>query len=731
MKTPRTTRSLLRRTLIASAALAAATAVATPEAHASEATTSASTAVASYLGNKLLSALFSTGGSFLWESVFSGASSTLSATDLATIQGIIDDELTAHELADAKENADAVLKAASEYRRGTTAGDLTNKAQVKVNTILGSTNSLLQDLDDYGMNGSSTYLTMAALRISFLKEQYEIDYALRNIDPITYEYTDSYLSALRDDVANQAMTVLTQLQSFEDTFDAQFGAVTKYADVGYPYWYTNIDGCVDANNIKHNGLEGSAEYCFSGPDGMTCGSSFDVYKCQFGVNGATDWTAYSGSDALDSIGEAQILLQQAKMSYRDSQLAPEYYELRRNITRIADGDFEYCGNGVCGIGEIDSCDADCAGQFDEIGHFSHTTWGDGTLLSTSEARLDWQSDGNLVLYDTTTSPASIRWQADLVGATGYKLVFQSSNGDLVIRNSSNTVIWESGTSDLDSSSRLVLLGKTLYIMDGDGTYETDGTLHGTGAVAWSSDDDPNRYQELESRFCYDTSANKTLLSSNTGYVKWTTGGNLRAYTTSTSGSTLTWSTGTSGAYLCNQEDGNLVIYSAWGQELWSSGTYRGVGGHLVMVGDQLRTTTDSGDLLWVSPTCSGIACTQDNRVASLGTSTFTTLTKSQARTLLENDKARLEWQNTGNLALYNKATGAKIYQSGTAGTGAKLVYGPSGLVVQDSSNLVKWTLAPAGQAGSIALADCNLFAADYSTGEALGATHTSCDDTAN
>ena len=728
MNRTRTHRSLLRRTLIASAlaAATAVTAVATPEAHASEATTSASTAVASYLGNKLLSALFSTGGSFLWESVFSGASSTLSATDLATIQGIIDDELTAHELADAKENADAVLKAASEYRRGTTAGDLTNKAQVKVNTILGSTNSLLQDLDDYGMNGSSTYLTMAALRISFLKEQYEIDYALRNIDPITYEYTDSYLSALRDDVANQAMTVLTQLQSFEETFDAQFSAVSLSATTrandftsacySDPEWSSNASS------------DDSAQYCFSGPDGTTCAGAFYAYKCYSGGDGAWHTTT---ADAAEANVQANILLQQAKMSYRDSQLAPQYYELKRNLTRIADKDFEYCGNGVCGIGEIDSCDADCAGQFDEIGHFSHTTWGDGTLLSTSEARLDWQSDGNLVLYDTTTSPASIRWQADLGGTTGYKLVFQSSNGDLVIRNSSNTILWESGTSDLDSSSRLVLLGKTLYIMDGDGTYETDGTLHGTGAVAWSSDDDPNRYAAREDRFCYDTSATVTVLQSTTGKLKWTTGGNLRAYSTSTSGSTLTWSTGTSGAYLCNQEDGELVIYDVMGATLWSSGTGRGVGGHLVMAGDQLRATTDSGDLLWASPTCSGIACTQDNRVASLGTSTFTTLTKSQARTLLENDKARLEWQNTGNLALYNKATGAKIYQSGTAGTGAKLVYGPSGLVVQDSSNLVKWTLAPAGQAGSIALADCNLFAADYSTGEALGATHTSCDDTAN
>jgi hypothetical protein len=723
----KTARSLLRRTTIASAALAAATAVtavATPEAHA-DAATSGATAVASFLGGKIISGVANLGVSFLWDAVFSDASSSgLTATDVASIQTIVDDELDAHELASEKNAANAVLSLASEYHRGTTSAEL-DAAEAKLigdtgNVgILDATNTLLQNLKDDGMEGSSTYIIMASLRVAFLKELYEVDYARNVLVPGTY--SDSTLGGDLADVASQASAVLTQLQSFEATFDAQFGSVSKYTY--NDDYHANTDGCRDGNGTKRNGWEASTKYCFSGPDGKTCGSSFDVYKCKSSSYGPTDYTAYTPTDELASLAEANILRQQAKMAYRDSQLAPQYYELKRNLTRIADYDFEYCGNGTCGIGEIDSCADDCAGQFDEIGHFSHTTWGDGTLLSTGEARLDWQRDGNLVLYDTTTSPESVRWQADLGGTTGYKLVFQSSNGDLVIRDSSNTILWESGTSDLDSYSRLVLLGKTLYIVDGD------GTLHGTGQPAWSSDEDSHRYAEVEDRFCYDTSAAKVLAMSTTGTLKWSSGGYLE--TIDRSAGERTWSTGTSGAYLCNQEDGNLVIYSSTGTTLWSSGTSRGVGGHLVIVGDQLRTTTDSGDLLWTSPVCSMASCTQDNRVASRSTSTFVTLTKSQAQTLLENDKARLDWESTGNLALYNKATGAKIYESATAGTGAKLVYGPNGLMVQTSSNLVKWQLAPAGQAGSIVLADCNLFAPDYSTGEALGATNTICDDTAN
>ena len=746
MKRTRTHRSLLRRTMIASAlaAATAVTAVAPPEAHAETATEVTATAVASYLGNKLLSAMFSTGGSFLWESVFSGASSTLSSTDLTAIQDIIREELTAHELEDATDDADSALAAASEYYRGTTKGDL-EKAKTKAAAIVGYTNSLLQNLDDYGMAGSSTYLTMAALRISFLREQYEIDYALHKVDPSTYDYQDGYLASLRVNVANQAGTVLAQLNGydypdenenllhydgFEETFDAQFSAVSVSATQR-----TNdfTSKCYSDPEWSSNAYsDDSAAYCFSNPGGTSCAGSFDAYKC---YSGDRAWHTTT-TDAIDAKAQANILLQQAKMSYRDSQLAPQYYELRRSLTRIADGDFEYCGNGTCAIGEIDSCADDCAGQFDEIGNFTKNTLGPSTLGSTSEAWLQWQADGNLVLYDVTTSPASIRWQADLLtGTTGYKVVFASSSGNLLIRDSSGSKLWGALSSGLGSDGRLVLLGKTLYLVNGDGTYDADGTLHGTGRPVWSSDADSHRYAELEDRFCYDTSATITVLQSTTGKLKWTGSGELQAYSTwttgSTSGSTLTWSTGTSGAYLCNQEDGNLVIYSSTGDTLWSSGTSRGVGGHLVMVGDQLRTTTDSGDLLWTSPICSATSCTQDDRVASLGTSTFTTLTKSQAQTILENDKAKLEWQSDGNLVLYNKATGDTIYESGTAGTGAKLVYGPSGLIVSDASSKAKWTLPAVVQAGSIVLADCNLFVSDASSGEAQSATDTSCDDTAN
>ena len=728
----KTARSLLRRTLIASAALAAATAVtaaAVPEAHASATGTSAATAVAGFLGSKLVSGVANLGVSFLWDAVFSDASSSgLTATDLTAIQNIVDAELTAHELEDLTDEAKAVLALAHEYYRGTTKSELEG-AQAKLLgdggnvSILDKSRTLLQGLDDHGMNGSSTYIIVASLRVAFLKELHEVEYALNVLEPGTY--SDGTLGSDLADVAAQASSILTQLQSFEATFDAQFSSLSK--DTHNEGYYLDTDGCFDSNGYEQKGHKGHAEYCFSGPDGKICSSSFYVYYCNSSTFGPTDWTTLTFADEMKSRAEASILLQQAKMSYRDSQLSPQYYELKRNLTRIADGDFEYCGNGTCAIGEIDSCAADCAGQFDELGNFTKNTSGPSTLGSTSEASLQWQADGNLVLYDVTTSPASIRWQADLLtGSTGYKVVFASSSGNLLIRDSSGSKLWGALSSGLGSAGRLVLLGKTLYLVNGDGTY-----LNGTGQPVWSSDADSHRYAELEDRFCYDTSESKALLWSTTGFLKWSSGGYLETFDMVTGD--RTWYTDTSGqgAYVCNQEDGNLVIYDSTGSTLWSSGTYRGVGGHLVMVGDQLRTTTDSGDLLWASPNCSMASCTQDNRVASLGTSTITTLTTSQAQTILENDKATLEWQSDGNLVLYNKATGATIYESGTAGTGAKLIMGgPNGLMVKSSSNAVKWQLSINPAVESVALADCNLFAAG-SNGEGMGATNTSCDDTAD
>ncbi len=51
--------------------------------------------------------------------------------------------------------------------------------------------------------------------------------------------------------------------------------------------------------------------------------------------------------------------------------------------------------------------------------------------------------------------------------------------------------------------------------------------------------------------------------------------------------------------------------------------------------------------------------------------------------------------------------------------------------MNDSSNQATWTLPAVVEAGSIVLADCNLFVTDASTGEAQHATDTSCDDTAD
>lgn len=69
------------------------------------------------------------------------------------------------------------------------------------------------------------------------------------------------------------------------------------------------------------------------------------------------------------------------------------------------------------------------------------------LLQTEEAHLDWQGDGNLVLY---TNSGAVLWSTHTFGA-GNRLAFQG-DGNIVIYSSSWAVLWASATGGIGTST---------------------------------------------------------------------------------------------------------------------------------------------------------------------------------------------------------------------------------------------------------------------------------------
>ena len=66
-----------------------------------------------------------------------------------------------------------------------------------------------------------------------------------------------------------------------------------------------------------------------------------------------------------------------------------------------------------------------------------------TVLQTGNFYLNWQNDGNLVLYENVSGSSTARWSTGTGGA-GRQCNFQA-DGNLVIYNSNNQAVWGSKT----------------------------------------------------------------------------------------------------------------------------------------------------------------------------------------------------------------------------------------------------------------------------------------------
>jgi hypothetical protein len=222
-----------------------------------------------------------------------------------------------------------------------------------------------------------------------------------------------------------------------------------------------------------------------------------------------------------------------------------------------------------------------SGQSLVNGHFQMVLGSDGNLVldqfALADARwypiwasrtpghpgayLAMQGDGNLVLY---TRGGTAFWSTRTNGHAGAIAVL-GSDGQFAVQGSTYAY-WESGTSgDPDGDDKL-FPGDSLQSygrrISQDGSHvlvELENSLellHGS-SVTWHV----GGYA-----FCFDAYA---AMQTDSNFVDYCRVGNVNPLVLWAS---YTKGDSSDGAYLKVQNDGNVVIYSDWGQPLWSSGT---------------------------------------------------------------------------------------------------------------------------------------------------------------
>ncbi len=215
---------------------------------------------------------------------------------------------------------------------------------------------------------------------------------------------------------------------------------------------------------------------------------------------------------------------------------------------------------------------------------------------------DMQSDGNFVVYETSTGSAI--WNSATGGNPGDYLINQSDG---------NLVIYPAG----DSSSTGGALWNTVTFGNIDNylKMQDDGNLvvYSEGGVAlWSSVTGklPNTQDSLGTG--EELNAGQSLWSpSNLYHADMQSDGNFVVYPAGDNSGTggAIWNSvteGNPGDYLINQSDGNLVIYppgdnSGTGGALWNAGTEGNSNVYLKMQDDgNLVIYSSSGQALWSS-----------------------------------------------------------------------------------------------------------------------------------
>jgi hypothetical protein len=204
------------------------------------------------------------------------------------------------------------------------------------------------------------------------------------------------------------------------------------------------------------------------------------------------------------------------------------------------------------------------------------------------AELDWQTDGNLVLYATDGRGA--QWASNTFG-TGANLCFQN-DGNLVVYNASGGAVFSAQTGSK---------GVNQLVVDGGGVSLT-APMSGVAdrKELWRQGTQMTTQTAVSNGWCRTNDVSSWILATDKAYLAWQTDGNLVVY--DRNGGRARWAAGSNGAkILCFQDDGNLVTYlnANATSPNWSSGTYGHSNARLTMDSYTISISDqDSRQTLW-------------------------------------------------------------------------------------------------------------------------------------
>lgn len=234
-----------------------------------------------------------------------------------------------------------------------------------------------------------------------------------------------------------------------------------------------------------------------------------------------------------------------------------------------------CAGQACGQnGYADASQAISQTRAIVAGYRATKIGGDAATLNPGQAiysgngrySLRYQPDGNLVVY-AGNAPV---WASGTAGQGVGRAVLQG-DGNLVIYNGSNQPLWASGTSGNPGSS--------LAVQD-DGNVVIYRSNH---TPSWATNTIQNASILVRGQAI---NPGQSVTSSNGRYkLTYQTDGNLVIYNAANQ---PVWSSGTLGRGVGRtlmQDDGNLVVYNDANQSLWASGTSGNTGGYLAVQDD--------------------------------------------------------------------------------------------------------------------------------------------------
>jgi hypothetical protein len=226
-------------------------------------------------------------------------------------------------------------------------------------------------------------------------------------------------------------------------------------------------------------------------------------------------------------------------------------------------------------------------------------WRSQTSGAGSNCFVDFQADGNFVVYDGS---GQALWASGTSGTNGGELRLQV-DGNLVVYNGAGQPLWAANsniTSEWIFQAGNFLLGTGQFVHSQNRSLDMQSdcnlVLHNVtnalaGAALWHSE------------------------SSGSGsncYADFQADGNLVVYDGSGQPQWASGTSGTPGAQLRLQADGNMVIYNVSGAPLWASytaGAFQGasVCGDLICNGSETCSTCP-GDCGTCLPVCGDFVC---------------------------------------------------------------------------------------------------------------------------